>query len=70
MLNTNTMAQVIVAADGLIDKMEALTGPLGANELATLAAYQTKLASARTNLSEDTWFLEQFSRCWNYWAGK
>jgi hypothetical protein len=61
-LNTDAVAADLVAGSGVIDDMEASTDVFGASDLTFLAAYQTKLGSARTNLSEDSIFMGLFCR--------
>jgi hypothetical protein len=68
--NTDAVAVVLVAANGVIDKMELSTGVFGITEKAFLAAYQARLAVKRTNQSEDHRFKEMLDRYFNVKAGK
>ena len=57
MLNTNAVATVLVAADGVIDKLELETSiPKG--DRTFLGVYQTKLAAGPTSKDEDKHFLK------------
>jgi hypothetical protein len=62
MVNTNAVAADLVANSGVIDDMEASTDVFGAEDLVFLAAYQAKLASTRTNLTEDMTFIAMLAR--------
>lgn len=56
---TNAVAEVIVEADKLIDKLELETG-IPKSDRDFLAAYQTKLDSANTSRAEDIRFIQIF----------
>lgn len=63
--NGKTIAADIVAASDLIDDIEALAlGVVGKADKIFLAAYQAKLAAARTKLTDDWRFINLFTRVW------
>jgi hypothetical protein len=62
MSNSDAVAVDLVASNGVIDDIEASTDVVGHEDKVFLAAYQVKLASGRTNLSEDMYFLSIFNR--------
>lgn len=62
MVNTDAVAVVMVEANKLIDKLELSAGVFGASEKVFLAAYQAKLASARTKPGDDMRFGAMFLR--------
>lgn len=55
--NSNAVAGALVAANGVIDKLELATGDVPASDITWLAGYQTKLASGNTRPWEDLKFL-------------
>ena len=57
MVNSDAIAADLVASNSIIDDLEASDDVYGAEDLTFLAAYQTKLGSTRTSLSEDMYFL-------------
>jgi len=70
MVNTDAVAVVLVAANGVIDKMEASTYVFGAEDLKFLAAYQAHLAASRTSQTEDEMFINKLVRYFNVKKGK
>jgi hypothetical protein len=62
MVNTNAVAVVITQTNGICDKLALETGVFGAEDLKFLAKYKAKLASARTNLSDDAYFGALFAK--------
>jgi hypothetical protein len=70
MINTDLVSVALVAADGVIDKMELATYVFGTQDLKDLAAYQAKLATTRTTQTEDEIFVEKFHRYFNVKKGK
>lgn len=54
---TNNTVEAMVAADGLIDKMELEVSFFNATELAFLAEYQALLGSANSSVQQDNYFL-------------
>jgi len=62
MENTNAVAVALVAADGVIDKLELETS-IPKSDRTYLGAYQTKLAAGLTRKDEDARVIEIF-RVW------
>ncbi|MBA7517355.1 hypothetical protein ES705_09408 [subsurface metagenome] len=70
MINTDPVAVLLVAEDGVIDVLEASVGVLGAQDRKDLAVYQVDLAAGRTSQTQDAMFLEKFTRYFNVKKGK
>jgi hypothetical protein len=70
MVNTNAVAVTFTATNGTIDKLLLETGVFGAEDAKFLAKYKAKLASARTNSSDDMYFMGLLSRWMSIKTGK
>lgn len=71
MRNTDAVAAALVAANGVVDKLELATDMVSYSDRLFLAAYQTKLASGFTKKWEDLRFLQIFTTFLNaVWNNK
>lgn len=68
MTYTNAVVAAMVAANGVIDKLE-LWAELTPQEAAFLAAYQTTLGSGNSNSADDMTFKAIFDRWFMYNMG-